>query len=96
MNIAFPSKDEDYLKQKVEEGFYGNITEAVRDAVRRMREFDEKRKLDELRTLLATGVDQAERGELIPYDANLLDSALETARKNSQQGKRVKDVVKPA
>lgn len=96
MNIAFPSKDEDYLKQKVEEGFYGNITEAVRDAVRRMREFDEKRKLDELRTLLATGLEQAERGEFIPYDASLLDNALEKARKNSQQGKPVKDVVKPA
>jgi antitoxin ParD1/3/4 len=95
MNIAFPTVDEDYLKQKVDQGFYGNITEAVRDAVRRMRELDEKRKLDELRILLATGLDQIEQGEVIPYKTNLLDNALEKARQNAQQGKAIKDAVKP-
>jgi antitoxin ParD1/3/4 len=40
MNINFPSVDENYIKRMVEDGFYSNATELVRDAVRRMREQD--------------------------------------------------------
>ena len=92
MNIAFPSMDEEYLKQQVESGFYGNITEVVRDAVRRMREKEERKKLKELRLLLTIGLDQAEQGELLQYQSSLLDKAKE----NSKQGRKIKDAVKPA
>ena len=93
MNIAFPSIDEEYLKKKVDMGFYSNITEVVRDAVRRMRELEEKKKLEELRLLLAIGLDQAEQGELLQYNPSLLDNLLEQARENLKQGKAVKDVI---
>ena len=94
MNIAFPSIDEEYLKKKVDMGFYGNITEVVRDAVRRMRELEERRKLEELRLLLAIGLDQAEQGKLLQYDPSLLDNLLDQARENSKQGKIVKNAIK--
>lgn len=42
MNINFPPVDEGYIKAKVEDGFYSNATELVRDAVRRLREQDDR------------------------------------------------------
>ena len=36
MNINFPPVDERYVKAKINDGFYSNATELVRDAVRRM------------------------------------------------------------
>ena len=96
MNVVFPPVDEEYLKNKVDSGFYSNITEAVRDAVRRMREDDEKRKLEALRAALAIGLEQAERRELIPYSLDFMDSAMKSALENAQRGKPVKDEIKPA
>jgi len=43
MNIVFPAMDESYIKAKVEDGFYSNATELVRDAVRRLREQDDSK-----------------------------------------------------
>lgn len=42
MNINFPPVDDGYIKAKVESGYYSNATEMVRDAVRRMREQDDR------------------------------------------------------
>jgi Arc/MetJ-type ribon-helix-helix transcriptional regulator len=41
MNIMFPPLDNNYIKAKIRDGFYSNATELVRDAVRRLREFDD-------------------------------------------------------
>ncbi|MUG95569.1 hypothetical protein F7734_25680 [Scytonema sp. UIC 10036] len=38
MNIVFSDVDGNYIRQKVESGYYSNATELVRDAVRRLRE----------------------------------------------------------
>jgi antitoxin ParD1/3/4 len=38
MHITFAEKDEAYLKSLVEAGYYTNVTEAIRDAVRRLRD----------------------------------------------------------
>ncbi|KAF0101739.1 MAG: hypothetical protein FD163_1196 [Hyphomonadaceae bacterium] len=40
MNINFPPVDEKFIKSKIENGYYSNATELVRDAVRRLREKD--------------------------------------------------------
>jgi antitoxin ParD1/3/4 len=42
MNVNFPPVDEGYIKAKVADGFYSNATELVRDAVRRLREQDDR------------------------------------------------------
>ncbi len=41
MNVIFDPVDESYIKAKIEDGFYSNATEFVRDAVRRLREYDD-------------------------------------------------------
>lgn len=38
MHISFAPKDEAYLKSLVDAGYYTNVSEAIRDAVRRMRD----------------------------------------------------------
>lgn len=95
MNIKFPPIDEKYLKKKVKNGFYSNLTEAVRDAVRRMRERDEDKGLKEIRSLLEVGLEQIGRGETVPYTPDFMDKAMKQAVKNSKAGKPVRDEVKP-
>lgn len=95
MNIKFPAVDESYLKSKVESGYYANITEAVRDAVRRMREIDEQGKLAEVRAMLAKGLEQIERGEGVPYTPELFDKLMIEAIEDSKAGKPVRDEVIP-
>ncbi len=95
MHIELPPIDEKYLKGKVESGYYSNASEAVRDAVRRMRENDEQRRLDTIRTLIAAGEDQISRGEGVPYTGDLMDNAIEQAVKNSRSQKPVKNEIKP-
>lgn len=96
MNIVFSELDDDFLKKQVEGGAYSNVTEVVRDAVRRMREQAEQRRLEELRLLLATGLEQAERGEVRAYQRSRLDELLSKAIDNSQAGRPVKTAVKSA
>jgi antitoxin ParD1/3/4 len=38
MKITFAEQDENFIRMQVEQGFYSNATELVRDAVRRLRE----------------------------------------------------------
>ena len=42
MHVRFSEVDEHYIKSKVESGLYTSENEVVRDAVRRMREEDER------------------------------------------------------
>jgi antitoxin ParD1/3/4 len=37
MHINLSPEMEQYIKSKVESGFYGNATEVIRDAIRRMQ-----------------------------------------------------------
>jgi antitoxin ParD1/3/4 len=77
MNIKFPPVDEQYIQGKIDAGFYSNATELVRDAVRRMREADEKRQ--ELLAAVQLGEEQIARGQYKPYTPELF----ETIKRNS-------------
>ena len=79
MNINFPPVDEQYIKGKIDAGFYSNATELVRDAVRRMREADEKRQ--ELLAAVQLGEEQIARGQYQHYTPELF----ETIKRNSIQ-----------
>ena len=61
MNIRFPDVDEHYIKTKVEAGFYMNETELVRDAVRHMREEDERK--NQFLSAIKVGQDQVASGQ---------------------------------
>lgn len=87
MHINLSAEMEQYLQSKVGTGFYSNASEVVRDAIRRMREEDEK--LAALRAAVQVGDEQIERGEGIPYTPERLEAITVKAFANSRQGKKV-------
>ena len=71
MNINFSQIDEQYIKTKVEAGFYSNATELVRDAVRHMREAEEQRQA--LLAAVQLGEEQIARGQYKLYTPELFE-----------------------
>lgn len=93
MHINLSAEMERYLQSKVSTGFYSNASEVVRDAIRRMREEDEK--LTALRTAVQVGDDQLDHGEGIPYTTERLAAITAKALANASQGKKVNSDVAP-
>lgn len=93
MNINFPPADEAFIKHKIDSGYYSNATEMIRDAVRRLREEDERRQ--QLLAALRLGEEQIARGETVTYTPSLLDQLAQQAIQNAIQKKPIKDAVKP-
>ena len=87
MHINLSSEMELYLQSKVGEGFYGNASEVVRDAIRRMREEDAKR--DALHAAVRMGDEQIDRGDGVTYSADRLRGITEKAFANAKKGKKV-------
>jgi len=88
MNINFSPVDDHFIKSTVEDGYYSNATELVRDAVRRMREgFNAPRA--RLMAALEEGMADVEAGRTVPYTPEFLDECEERAREN------VANVIKP-
>jgi antitoxin ParD1/3/4 len=73
MNISLTKEFENYVSQKVESGMYHSASEVIRDGLRLMKERDElhQSRLAELRKDIAVGVDQADRGQVQPFDENI-------------------------
>lgn len=67
MNVNLTPELEALVQSKVKSGLYNNQSEVVREALRLLAEQDELRRahLERLRTSLATGLEQADRGELV-------------------------------
>ena len=71
MHVRFSDVDEHYIKGKVESGFYTSENEVVRDAVRRMREEEER--IARFQASVRIGDEQIERGETVPYSKELME-----------------------
>jgi antitoxin ParD1/3/4 len=71
MNVSLTPELEKYVNQKVESGLYQTASEVIREGLRLLKARDElqQRKLEELRSEIQIGIDQADRGELAPMDA---------------------------
>jgi len=67
MNVNLTPELEKLVQEKVASGLYNNQSEVVREALRLLVEQDRLReaRLERLRSALAAGLDQAERGELL-------------------------------
>lgn len=97
MQVRFPEVDENYIKSKVEAGYYTNETEVVRDAIRRMREAEKYyEKLEALQAAVEIGHQQMLRGEMIPYTPDFMEKSMQRAKENLAMGKAICDDVKPA
>lgn len=93
MNIRFPDVDEHYIKTKVEAGFYMNETELVRDAVRHMREEDERK--TQFLSAITVGQDQVARGQHRELTPEVLSELRQNAIRKTQEGHRPKSDVLP-
>jgi len=93
MHLNLPAEMEQYLQAKVGTGFYGNVSEVVRDAIRRMRDEDDK--LAALRAAVRVGDEQLALGQGRDYTLERLEQITEQARANTRQGKKVSRDVTP-
>ena len=85
MHINLSPEMETFIKGKVSSGFYGNATEVIRDAIRRMQA--EEGRVSAWEEALKRGDDELDRGESVPYTAAALDDITQSARQamNSAQ-----------
>ena len=93
MHINLSQEMEQYLQSKVGTGFYSNSSEVVRDAIRRMREEDEK--LAALRAAVQIGDGQLDRGEGVAYTPERLETITANALANARRGKKANPDVAP-
>jgi len=93
MHLNFSPEMEQYLKSKVSSGFYGNVTEVIRDAIRRMQA--EEAQLSALRAAVAKGDAQLEGGEGTAYSSALMESMVQTAKAQIGSGQPMDPDVLP-
>jgi len=77
MHINLSPEMETYIKAKVSTGFYGNATEVIRDAIRRMQA--NERQITAFQAAVAKGDEQLARGEGIEYTPELMNAMTQTA-----------------
>ena len=77
MHINLSPEMEQYIKSKVGSGFYGNATEVIRDAVRRMQAAE--RHMAAFQMAIEKGDAQLVRGEGVAYNQALMASIAQTA-----------------
>jgi antitoxin ParD1/3/4 len=93
MHVNLSIEMEQYIKSKVGSGFYGNATEVIRDAIRRMQAEEER--IAAFRTAVAKGDAQIERGEGIAYTSELIDGLTQTAINEMHSSKSMEADVLP-
>lgn len=77
MHINLSPEMEGFIKSKVARGFYGNATEVIRDAVRRMQA--EETRITAWNAAIKQGDEQLDRGEGIAYTPDALNDITEKA-----------------
>jgi antitoxin ParD1/3/4 len=79
-NINLTPEQDAFVKKVVEAGEYQNASEAVRDALRvlRQRRQEDALKLKALRAQIKTGIDELARGEFVEIEDPALDDYLDT------------------
>ena len=85
MHVRFADADETFIKNEVQNGFYTNETELVRDAVRRMRE--EKERSKQFQDAITKGIRAVERGETVALTPELLQEIKAEAIQKAKSGK---------
>jgi len=77
MHINLSPEMETFIKGKVASGFYGNATEVIRDAIRRMQA--EEGRVHAWRSAIKKGDDELDRGEGVPFTPKTLSDITEAA-----------------
>lgn len=77
MHVNLSPEMEGFIKSKVASGFYGNATEVIRDAIRRMQA--EELRLNAWQAAIKKGDEELDRGEGTEYSAGTLIDITEAA-----------------
>ena len=93
MHVNLSPEMEGFIKGKVASGFYGNATEVIRDAIRRMQA--EEGRVAAWQAALKQGDDQLDRGEGIAYTPNTLNDITASARSAMHSGQPMDPDVLP-
>lgn len=80
MHVNLSPEMEGFIKRKVANGFYGNATEVIRDAIRRMQA--EENRIAAWQSAIKQGDDQLDRGEGITYSAETLKDITHYAKRH--------------
>jgi antitoxin ParD1/3/4 len=74
MNVSLTEELEAMVQEKVASGMYNSASEVIRQALRLLNEQDQIRqmRLEELRREVAIGIEQIERGQVVPFDAEAI------------------------
>jgi antitoxin ParD1/3/4 len=93
MHVNLSTEMESYIKAKVGSGFYGNATEVIRDAIRRMQA--EEDRIAAFRAAVAKGDAELDRGEGVAYTPELMQSITQTALTGMHSDKPIDPDVLP-
>ena len=77
MHVNLSPEMEGFIKTQVASGFYGNATEVIRDAIRRMQV--EESRVAAWQAAIKVGDDQLERGEGVAYTPATLNDITQSA-----------------
>ena len=77
LHVNLSPEMEGFIKTQVASGFYGNATEVIRDAIRRMQA--EESRVAAWQAAIKVGDDQLERGEGVAYTPATLNDITQSA-----------------
>ncbi len=83
MNVSLTPQLEAKIHERVESGRYASASEVVREALRLL---EEREQLEHLRSLLAVGLEEAQRGELIEFTPELMEEIARDAHEQFLRG----------
>jgi len=93
MHINLSPEMEGFIKDKVASGFYGNATEVIRDAVRRMQAEDGR--IQAWQAAIKRGDDELDLGKGVAYNSETLKSIMKEAVDAMHSGKPMDRDVLP-
>ncbi len=93
MHVNLSPEMEGFIKNKVAGGFYGNATEVIRDAIRRMQA--EEARVAAWQAAVRKGDDELNRGEAIDYSASALEEITQEALEAMHSGRSMDPDVLP-
>lgn len=85
MHVNLSPEMEVFIKSKVTGGFYGNATEVIRDAIRRMQA--EELRAAAWQAAIKIGNDQLDEGQGIEYGAAMLRDVTKSAVDSLNDGR---------
>ena len=83
MNVSLTPQLETMIQQRVASGRYNNASEVVREALRLL---EEREQVEHLRSLLAVGLEQARRGEVVAFTPELMEDISRRAHERFLRG----------